>query len=360
MEADSTTLDSSKDGFPESKLPFTSISSNLMLYNELSSKNGEKSLELQIVDRLQATGLIPKKVKCSTNEPGCKLDKKTARVIDKIQWACKSCGKRMPIRTGTFFLRIQCSILQTLQMILAWCEDADYEIAAHHFGVKPKVASLIYDKLDELAIKEMNKSQLGGEGSVVLTEMYPECLTRLSPDTTDQPHLHRVLMIADTKHVPTHYHLHVIKEGSEKNTNINSPAVKSEIEEVLSEKVSEGSCIVTGNHVPAVEGASSIQQLVQHCDADMQHFLTFGIWRQALTLCSASRDICDLPPSPSPSSTPSLSPPPRPCARAVQRYLLTALYRYRHNGDFYRQVLDVISAEYTEHCDDEDSDETSE
>ncbi|KAI5632722.1 hypothetical protein NE865_14536 [Phthorimaea operculella] len=269
MEADSTTRDNSKDGFPESKLPFTSLSGNLMFYNELTSNKGEKSFDVQIVGRLQGIGLIPKKVKCPTDEPGCELDKKTARVIDKIQWACKSCGKRLPIRTGTFFLRIQCSILQTLQIILAWCEDADYEIVAQHFGVKPKGASLIYDKLDEIAVKEMNKSQLGGEGSVVLAEMYPDCLTRLSPDTTDQPHLHRILMIADTKHVPTRYHLHVIKEGSDKNSNTNSPALKSEIEEVLSEKVSEGSCIVTGNHVPTLEGASSIQQLVQHCDADI-------------------------------------------------------------------------------------------
>lgn len=65
-------------------------------------------------------------------------------------------------------------------------------------GVKPKVATQIYDKLDEIAIKEQSKCKLGGENSVVLVEMYPDCVNRLSPDTTDQPHAHRILMVADT------------------------------------------------------------------------------------------------------------------------------------------------------------------
>lgn len=66
-------------------------------------------------------------------------------------------------------------------------------------GVKIKVANQIYDKLDELAIREYGRTQLGGANSVVLAEMYPDCLNRLSPDTTDHPHVHRILMLADTK-----------------------------------------------------------------------------------------------------------------------------------------------------------------
>lgn len=50
-----------------------------------------------------------------------------------------------------------------------------------------------------MAAAEITVSKLGGEDSVVLTEMYPECLNRLSPDTTVQPHIHPILMLADTK-----------------------------------------------------------------------------------------------------------------------------------------------------------------
>jgi hypothetical protein len=51
-----------------------------------------------------------------------------------VQWACEACGKRLPIRQDSFFLRLQCSLLQSLQIMLAWCEDADYIVAAEHFG----------------------------------------------------------------------------------------------------------------------------------------------------------------------------------------------------------------------------------
>lgn len=64
--------------------------------------------------------------------------------------------------------------------------------------MKTKVANQIYNKLDDLAIKEYNKTRLGGPNSVVLAEIYPDCLNRLSPDTTDHPHVHRILMLADT------------------------------------------------------------------------------------------------------------------------------------------------------------------
>lgn len=69
----------------------------------------------------------------------------------------------------------------------------------HHIaGVKHRVATQLYDKLDNLVIEEEQRSRLGGPGSVVLVEVYPDCLQRRSPDTTDHTHVHRVLMLADT------------------------------------------------------------------------------------------------------------------------------------------------------------------
>ncbi|KAH9635334.1 hypothetical protein HF086_017900 [Spodoptera exigua] len=181
-----------------------------------------------------------------------------------VQWICEGCGKTQPIRAGSFFFRLQCSILQTMQIILAWCEDADVDV----------VATQIYDKLDEIAIKEQSKCKLGGENSVVLVEMYPDCVNRLSPDTTDQPHAHRILMVADTNHIPTSYWLHVMKDDNKKTANgsLDTQALAAEIGHVLKEAVIEGSVIVTGNNVPAVPNTSSIQKLLQHCDMEMQRF----------------------------------------------------------------------------------------
>lgn len=52
----------------------------------------------------------------------------------RVQWVCAGCGKRQPIRIGSFFFKLQCSILQVLQMTLAWCEDVDITVALQHFG----------------------------------------------------------------------------------------------------------------------------------------------------------------------------------------------------------------------------------
>ncbi|KAF9815945.1 hypothetical protein SFRURICE_009843 [Spodoptera frugiperda] len=345
MEPDSTTHDGSISNLNKSEdveptLPFATQPGNLQLYKNFINKEGDQRLEYQLVERLQSCELIPKSVKCLAEGSNCNVICRTARVVDRVQWICEGCGKTQPIRAGSFFFRLQCSILQSMQIILAWCEDADVDVVAAHFGVKPKVATQIYDKLDEIAIKEQSKCKLGGENSVVLVEMYPDCVNRLSPDTTDQPHAHRILMVADTNHIPTSYWLHVMKDDNKKTANgsLDTQALVAEISDVLKEAVVEGSVIVTGNNIPAVPNTSSIQKLLQHCDMDMQRFLTTRIWRQAVTLCCASRSICN-------GGLTAAA-----CATLVQRYLTTSLYRLRHDDGFYNTVLNTIVAEYNK-CD---------
>ncbi|CAH0721882.1 unnamed protein product, partial [Brenthis ino] len=333
MEADSTTFDNNSKTFTDDvPLPFNSSPANLKLYKDLIKDNGERSLESQLISKLQSFGLIPSNISCPKNMPDCKVLCKPARVIDRVQWICEGCGKRQPIRSGSFFFKLQCSILQALQVILAWCEDADVTSSAQHFDIKPRVVNYIYNKLDELAINKLQGTKLGGENAVVLSEMYPDCLNRLSPDTTDQPHVHRILMIADTKHIPTHYRLHVLKNDQKKMTDQDQLG-KEEVEHILSNVTEEQSTKVTGNNIPIIENTVPLQQLLQHFDVDMQHFLSTRIWSQAITLCSASRELC--------------AGAPAACALAVQRYLDAALYRLRYGDGFYEHVLRTIAGDVT-------------
>ncbi|XP_045785351.1 uncharacterized protein LOC123880951 [Maniola jurtina] len=334
MEADSTTYETNpKSQINEITLPFNTSPGNLNLYKELISCDGMRNLESNLIGKLQSFGLLPSNITCPTNGANCKVICKSARVIDRVQWLCEGCSRKQPIRTGSFFFKLPCSLLQTMQLILAWCEDADVTTAAQYFDIKPRVATSIYDKLDDLAINELKKTKLGGENSVVLSEIYPDCLNRLSPDTTDQPHVHRILMLADTKHIPTHYKLHVIRDDLKKPQSKQDQLLREQIEQVLRSETDAQSMLVMGNNVP-VDGTIPLQQLMQHCDVDMQRFLTSRIWTQALTLCSASRDIC----AGAPSSA---------CAVAVQRYLDTALYRLRYGDGFYTHTLRVISNAFT-------------
>lgn len=57
--------------------------SNLKLYKDLINDNEERSLESQLVTKLQSFGLIPSNITCPENLPDCKVLCKSARVIDR-------------------------------------------------------------------------------------------------------------------------------------------------------------------------------------------------------------------------------------------------------------------------------------
>ncbi|KAL4711972.1 hypothetical protein ACJJTC_011279 [Scirpophaga incertulas] len=335
MEADSTTFEKTSIG-DEEYVPFPVTSGNRKLYQQLIINNCDTSIECQIVERLQSFGILPVSVQCTSNNPDCQLVCKTARVIDRVQWVCEMCGKRLPIRYGSFFFRLQCSLLQALQVILAWCEDADLVTTAEWCGVKTRVAALIFDKLDDIAIREHHKTKLGGENSVVMAEMYPDCLNRLSPDTTDQPNMHRILMLADTKHIPTSYKLYVVKSHLKKqHCLVDNQNLREEIEEVISKIMEPGSILVIGDNVPQIDGFATVQQLAQYCDGEMHHFLTRRVWQQAISLCAASRDLCVAG-----QSSQHVS---------VQRYLHTSLYRLAYEDGLFNHILRVIASDFTLH-----------
>ncbi|XP_050678549.1 uncharacterized protein LOC126974886 isoform X2 [Leptidea sinapis] len=277
MEADSTTYDSgsyiNNSNDKNIFFPFTASPRNIALYEELLIKKGDKPLECQIVERLQNFGLLSTSLQCPEARPDCNLVCKPARVVDRVQWVCEGCKKKQPIRTGSFFYKLQCSILQAMQMIFAWCEDAEITEAAEFFDVKFRTASIIYEKLDELTATQMRRTKLGGEGAAVLTEMYPDCLNRQSPDTTDQAHALQILMVADTKQIPTNYRLHVMKSNLKKVPFSDTlQLIQAEVQEVISSVIESDPLLVCGNNVPPVDAAVPLTQLLQHCDVEMQHF----------------------------------------------------------------------------------------
>ncbi|GBP28008.1 hypothetical protein EVAR_83639_1 [Eumeta japonica] len=342
MEADSTTIENEeKSSVPEEKLnfPFNVSHENLQYYMNFihNSKNTQK--ENQLVFWMQRIGLLPKVKLCQKCNPQQKMECRKARVIDRWQWWCAKCEARAPVRDGSFFARISCSLIDALKLILAWCEDADCNIVASQLGVKLRVASMIYDRLDELAVELHTRIKLGSAEGLMLVTMYPDCLYRQSPDTTDQPHKHRILMMADTTNIPTNYWLHVIKTGCEKLSNDDNE-IKEEVSSILSSVYGCGLLLVE-DCVPFTEHHEqlrliSMNSVADHACSDMKRFIYEDFWRQATILCSASRDYCA---SKDYSSI-------KDCTRAVQRYLHVAAYRFRHPRNFYEQTLQAVAQKY--------------
>lgn len=62
---------------------FFSIFRNLRLYMEFVHNNFDKSIESQLIERLQNFGLLQNHVKCMSKTPDCKLICRPARVVDR-------------------------------------------------------------------------------------------------------------------------------------------------------------------------------------------------------------------------------------------------------------------------------------
>lgn len=53
---------------------------------------------------------------------------------------------------------------------------------------------------------------------------------------------------------------------------LSPQSLEREVSDVVTRHVAPNSTLVVGNYVPLVKDAVSLQSLLQHCDADMQHF----------------------------------------------------------------------------------------
>lgn len=54
--------------------------------------------------------------------------------------------------------------------------------------------------------------------------------------------------------------------------DISLQNLKDEVQKILSEVTEAHSTIVMGDNMPLLENTVPLQQLLQHCDVDMQHF----------------------------------------------------------------------------------------
>lgn len=57
-----------------------------------------------------------------------------ARVVDKYNWSCSACSKKVSIRDGSFFMPVKCELKVVIQAILSWCERTPVEVAANNLS----------------------------------------------------------------------------------------------------------------------------------------------------------------------------------------------------------------------------------
>jgi len=75
--------------------------------------------EGDLCEWLKKNGLVAKEQKCPNNE--ClttdKMQWHRARVVDKFNWVCSECKKKVPARHGSFFADFKCELGFALKVI---------------------------------------------------------------------------------------------------------------------------------------------------------------------------------------------------------------------------------------------------
>jgi len=91
--------------------------------------------EGELCEWLKQMGLLRRGLKCSnTNCTGGKMEWSKARVVDKYNWSCTACSKKVSIRDGSFFMPVKCELKVVIQAILSWCERTPVEVAANNLS----------------------------------------------------------------------------------------------------------------------------------------------------------------------------------------------------------------------------------
>ncbi|XP_049858035.1 uncharacterized protein LOC126345148 [Schistocerca gregaria] len=178
--------------------------------------------EGELCEWMKEMGLLRRTWRC-TNED-CKgvngyMTWNKARVVDKYNWACPNCSKKLSIREGSFFIHIKCELKQIFQAILCWCEQTPVAQASATLGIKDHVVKRIYDRCSEVASKYVEDHNhawlLGGDNAVVVIDIFPDGYMTSNPaviDCAGKKNTKKVLCIADTSQMPARIWARILEQ----------------------------------------------------------------------------------------------------------------------------------------------------
>lgn len=182
--------------------------------------------EEKLCEWLKKNNLISKQMLC--NNEGCEQEPmrwSKARVIDRYNWICVKCKKKLPIRHETFLADIKCDFSGVFTAIDGWCSRkplTDFSDSKTH---KVSVGKRIYNMCSSAAEMYMKShpelSVLGGktpdgEDAVVIVDIFPEGCMTIQP-LNNNNYTKKVLCIGDTSHIPARVWTQLLDSSSEVN-----------------------------------------------------------------------------------------------------------------------------------------------
>nr|CAD7397962.1 unnamed protein product [Timema cristinae] len=163
--------------------------------------------EGELCEWMKQMGLLRRGVRC--NNPECHgvgtMKWSKARIVDKYNWSCFDCPKKVSIRDGSFFVNIKCELKAAIQAIVGWCEQTPVDVTCKHLNLKNHIVKRVYERcLDVVQNYILSHPQdwlLGGDkNSVVVVDVFPDGY--MSERALGAGKKGKVLCIADTSLMP--------------------------------------------------------------------------------------------------------------------------------------------------------------
>ncbi|XP_046426025.1 uncharacterized protein LOC124182594 isoform X1 [Neodiprion fabricii] len=196
-----------------------------------------------------------------------------ARIIDKYNWGCPQCNKKLSIREGSFFLAIKCDLKLCLQTILGWCQVVPETVAANYLNLKVHVVKRIYERCTQVANAYVDNHpeewSLGGRDRVLVVDEFPGGYMGAENPIDVTVHKKRnnnsqtILCIAEASAIPPRMWFHMIKAVPE--VPVPNAGKCGMVEEALKEVVrhaAPGSFIVANSRARCCS-YESLQELKQ-------------------------------------------------------------------------------------------------
>lgn len=257
----------------------------------------QPSKEGDLCNWLKSIGLLATEVKCPN--PDCQNVNMTwckARVVDKYNWSCPTCKKKLPIRYKSFLADFKCDLPSVIKGIYSWCKNVCVDDICDNNKLKLNVGKRIYGQCATVAEWYMQnhpeQSHLGGPDSVVLVDIFPDGNMTLVPHNNNFSK--RILCIADTTFIPARVWAKIL-DNSHHNKENNNPVIEAVFAHVL-----PGSTLVTSqqlyNDLCMIKNMSdvvSVEALMKLDPPENQQSLVNleTIWSATVSVCTQVQEM---------------------------------------------------------------------
>lgn len=131
-------------------------------------------------------------------------------MMDRFNWICVKCKKKLPIRHETFFADLKCDFSNIFIAIDGWCTHkllTDIsDSKTHKVSISKRIYSMCTSAAETYMKSHPELSVLGGktadgEDAVIIVDVFPDgCMTMQHQNNNN--YTKKVLCIADTSHIP--------------------------------------------------------------------------------------------------------------------------------------------------------------